>query len=130
MSNEWKPEGYSTVSPYLISSGAQSVIDFAEAAFGASALRRYEKPDGSVAHAEMRIGDTVVMIGDAGPEWPAMPAHLHMYVEDVDAVFARAVEAGGEVVSEPTAREGDPDRRGGVKDPAGNTWWLSTQISS
>ncbi|MGH7444725.1 MAG: VOC family protein [Longimicrobiales bacterium] len=96
----------------------------------ASTLRRYEQPDGSVMHAEMRIGDTVVMIGDAGPDWPAVPTHLHMYVEDVDAAFRKAVAAGGVVVQEPTQREGDPDRRGGVKDPGGNTWWLSTQLSS
>lgn len=122
-----KPEGYSTVSPYLIAAGAQSVVDFLAAAFEAAPLRRYELPDGSIMHAEVRIGDTVVMIGDAGPEWPAAPAHLHVYVADVDAVYRRAVEAGGTPVQEPRRREGDPDRRGGVRDPAGNTWWIATQ---
>jgi PhnB protein len=124
-----KPSGYSTVSPYLIVSGAQRVIDFAEQAFDARALRRYDGPDGTIMHAEVRVDDTVVMMGDAGPEWPAVPSHLHVYVPDVDATFKRALAAGGVVVQEPSEREGDPDRRGGVKDPAGNTWWISTQTS-
>lgn len=67
------------------------------------------------------------MLGEAGDEWPAMPAHVHVYVEDVDAVYRRAVEAGGEPVKEPTRRGDDPDRRGGVKGPGGNTWWMATQ---
>lgn len=127
MSEAWKPDGYSTVSPYLISAGAERVVDFLRATFGASELRRYDTPDGSILHAEVRVGDTVVMLGDAGGEWPAVPCHVHVYVEDVDAAFQKAVQAGGTVVQEPTQREGDPDRRGGVEDPAGNTWWISTQ---
>lgn len=66
-----KPEGYSTVSPYLIAAGAQRVVDFMKASFNAIELRRYDLPDGSIMHAEVRIGDTVVMIGDSGDEWPA-----------------------------------------------------------
>ena len=90
----YKPEGYSTVSPYLIAAGAQRVIDFLKNAFGARELRRYDMPDGSIMHAEVRIGDTVVMIGDAGENWPAVPAHLHVYVDDVDATYRRALDAG------------------------------------
>lgn len=130
MSMLWKPEGYSTVSPYLIAEGAGRVLEFLEEAFGATALRRYETPDGSIIHAEMRIDDTVVMIGDAGDEWPATSAHLHVYVQDVDAAYERALAAGGVSVEAPRHREGDPDRRGGVKDPAGNTWWIATQVAS
>jgi uncharacterized glyoxalase superfamily protein PhnB len=70
MAISFKPEGYSTVSPYLIADGAQQVIDFLKKAFGARELRRYDMPDGSIMHAEVRIGDTVVMIGDAGENWP------------------------------------------------------------
>ncbi len=123
-----KPEGYSTVSPYLIVGGAQAVIDFLREAFGAAELRRYDLPDGSVMHAEVRIGDSVVMIGDAGADWPAVPAHLHVYVADVDATYRRAIEAGGASVGEPAQKEGEPDRRGGVRDPGGNTWWIATQV--
>jgi uncharacterized glyoxalase superfamily protein PhnB len=123
-----KPEGYSTVSPYLIVGGAQAVIDFLREAFDAAELRRYDLPDGSVMHAEVRIGDSVVMIGDAGADWPPAPAHLHVYVADVDAAYRRAVGAGGVSVSEPAQKEGEPDRRGGVRDPGGNTWWIATQV--
>lgn len=128
MSSSWKPEGYSTVSPYLIVEGADRVIDFLRRAFGASELRRFDLPDGSVMHAEVRIGDTVVMLGDAGEGWPPVPAHVHVYVDEVDTVFARAIEAGGVAVQAPKHREGDPDRRGGVKDPGGTTWWIATQL--
>jgi PhnB protein len=123
-----KPEGYSTVSPYLIAAGAQQVIDFLKKAFGARELRRYDMPDGSIMHAEVRIDDTVVMIGDAGKDWPAVPSHLHVYVDDVDEVYQRALRAGGVSVQAPEREGDDPDRRGGVKDPAGNTWWIATQV--
>ena len=129
MSQRYKPEGYSTVSPYLIAAGAQKVIDFARQVFGARELRRFEMPDGSVAHAEVQIGDTVIMVGDAGGDWPAVPTHLHVYVEDVDAVYHRALAAGGVAVQAPERKGDDPDRRGGVKDPAGNTWWIGTQVA-
>jgi uncharacterized glyoxalase superfamily protein PhnB len=124
-----KPEHYSTVSPYLIVSGAQGVIDFLKRTFDAADLRRYDSTDGRIQHAEVRIGDTVVMIGDATPQWPPTPAHVHVYVDDVDATYRKAIEAGAESVAEPSRRPGDPDRRGGVKDPAGNTWWIATQVS-
>ena len=123
-----KPSGYSTVSPYLIVAGAQAVIDFLKQTFGVVELRRYDLPDGSIMHAEVRIGDTVVMLGDAGEHWPAVTAHLHVYVDDVDATYRRALESGGRSVQPPERKGQDPDRRGGVKDPAGNTWWIATQV--
>ena len=128
MTTSYKPEGYSTVSPYLIAAGAQRVIDFLRNAFAARELRRYDMPDGSIMHAEVRIGDTVVMIGDAGQNWPAVQAHLHVYVDDVDATYRRALESGGVSVQTPERKGDDPDRRGGVKDFAGNTWWIATQV--
>ncbi|MGH7540078.1 MAG: VOC family protein [Gemmatimonadota bacterium] len=127
MSDAWKPPGYSSVSPYLVTERAQQVIDFLVSSLGATALRRYENEDGSIMHAEVRIDDTVVMIGEAGENWPPVPSHLHVYVPDVDAAYERALAAGGEAVQAPVRREGDPDRRGGVRDPGGNTWWLSTR---
>ena len=123
-----KPKGYSTISPYLVVSGAQGVIDFLRNAFGATELRRYDNPDGTVMHAEVRIGDTVVMIADAGGGWPAFASWLHVYVNDVDATYQRALAAGGISVQEPKQREGDPDKRGGLKDSGGNTWWIATQV--
>lgn len=130
MSPDWKPEGYSTVSPYLVTEGAQRVIDFLVAAFDASPLRRYEMPDGSIMHAEVRIGDSVVMLGEAGGEWTPTPSHIHVYVEDCDAVYQRALEAGGDPVQAPERKGEDPDRRGGVRGPGGNTWWMSTQVQA
>lgn len=128
MTVDWKPGGYSTLSPYLVVEGAERVIDFLTEVFRATELRRYDMPDGSIMHAEVRIDDTVVMIGEAGGDWQPRPAFLHVYVEEVDAVYAQALAAGGRSVEEPHQREGDPDRRGGVRGPGGNTWWIATQL--
>lgn len=128
MTVDWKPDGYSTLSPYLVVERAERVIDFLATVFRASELRRYDMPDGSIMHAEVRIDDTVVMIGEAGGDWQPRPAFLHVYVEDVDAAYERALAAGGVSVEEPHRCEGDPDRRGGVRGPGGNTWWIATQL--
>lgn len=128
MSANWKPENYNSVSVYIVANGAQKVLDFLQQAFGAEPLRRYDNSDGSIMHAEARVGDTVVMIADAGGAYPAFPVWLHVYVPDVDATYKKALAAGGVSAQEPVQRPGDPDKRGGVKDPAGNTWWISTQL--
>jgi PhnB protein len=125
----YKPEKYPDLSPYLIANGAQSVIDFLKDVFGASDLRRYEDPKGGLLHAEVKVGDSVVMIADGNEQWPGVLCHIHVYVLDVDAVFQKAVAAGAEVIQEPKTREGDPDKRGGFKDPSGNSWWVSTQTN-
>lgn len=129
MSSPWKPEGYSSVSVYIVTEGAQRVIDFLKKTFGATDLRRFDTPDGKIMHAEVRIDDSVIMIADASGAHPAFPAWLHVYVPDVDATYKQALEAGGVSVHEPVRKEGDPDKRGGVKDPGGNNWWISTQGS-
>jgi PhnB protein len=129
MSPDAKPHGYSTVSAYIVVEGAQRVIDFLKRTFDATDLRRFHTPDGKIMHAEVRIGDTVVMIADAGGSYPAFPVWLHVYVPDVDATYKTALAAGGVSVQEPARREGDPDRRGGFKDPGGNTWWIATQVA-
>ncbi len=128
MSTPSRPVGYPAVSAYLIVPGAQAVIDFAVKAFGAVPLRRFDLPDGTVMHAEFRIDDSVVMVGDAGGRWPAIPTFLHLYVDDVDRTYRRALDAGGVSVQAPARRSGDADKRGGVRDPGGNTWWISTQM--
>jgi len=128
MSDHWKPAGYTSLSPYLMVENAQRVIEFLKAAFGAAELRRYDMPDGTIMHVEVRIDDSVVMLADAGGPFPAFPVWLHLYVPDVDAAYTRALQAGGTSAQEPQQKPGDPDRRGGVKDPAGNTWWISQQM--
>lgn len=127
MAGRWKPEGYTSVSPYLITRNPDRVIDFLRSALDGTPLRRFEHEDGSVLHAEVRIDDTVVMIGGAGEEWPPVPCHLHVYVADVDEAYRKALEHGAESIEPPRHRDGDPDRRGGVRGPGGNTWWLSTR---
>ena len=128
MSSGYKPEGYNSVSVYIVANGAQRVVDFLKKTFNAGELRRFDTPDGKIMHGEVRVGDTVVMIADAGGNYPAFPAWLHVYVPDVDATYKKALDAGGISVQAPVRKEGDPDKRGGVKDPAGNTWWISTQM--
>jgi len=127
MSSEYRPRGYNDVSVYVVAEGAQKLIDFLKKTFDAGELRRFDTPDGKIMHAEVRIGDTVVMIAEGGGNYPAFPVWLHVYVPDADATYKKALAAGGVSVQAPVRKEGDPDKRGGVKDPAGNTWWISTQ---
>ena len=124
----FKPAGYNSLSPYLVVKDARGLIDFLARAFGAVPLRRYDRPDGSVMHAEVRIDDTVVMVGESGSGWDPQPVHVHIYVPDAAAAFRTAVEAGGKPLQEPVRKDGDPDLRGGVQDPYGNGWWVSTQL--
>ncbi len=130
MTQPYKPEGYASVSVYIMAEGAQRVIDFLRTVFDARPTRRQDKPDGSISHAEVIIDDTVVMLADAGGDFPAFPVWLHVYVPDVDATYERALAAGAVAVQAPSQREGEPDRRGGFKDPSGNTWWVATQVGA
>ena len=127
MNQSYKPDGYPSVAVYVMADGAQRVVDFLKQTFDAEVLRRSDKPDGSIMHAEVRIDDTIVMLADGGGDFPAFPVWLHVYVPDVDATYQRALDAGGSSVQVPQQQD-DPDRRGGVKDPAGNTWWIATQV--
>jgi PhnB protein len=127
MSKKSPPEGYSTVSPYLIVDGASRTIDFMTGVFDATEVRRFADPSGRIMHAEVRLGDSVIMVGDAGENWPAIDAHVHLYVADVDATYRRALAAGATSVQEPV-QKGDEDKRGGVKDAGGTTWWIATRV--
>lgn len=127
MSKSWKPEGYPDASPYLIASEAAQVIRFLAEAFDGSERRRYEDQEGGILHAEVQVGDSVIMLADAAEGWPPVKSYIHLYVPDVDVAFRAALSAGASPVQDPTLRPGDPDRRGGVEDQAGNVWWLATQ---
>ncbi|HZB53067.1 MAG TPA: VOC family protein [Reyranella sp.] len=127
MSPPFKPSGYNAVSPYLVVTGAQRMIDFLKIAFGAKELRRYDNGDGTIMHAEVKIDDSVVMMGDASAAFPANKLLIHVYVADVDAVFAKALAAGATVDQQPQHKPGDPERRGSFKDFAGNIWSVATQ---
>jgi PhnB protein len=121
------PEGYHSVTPYLVVQGAGKLIDFMKAAFDAQEIFRMPMPDGSIGHAEMRIGNSMIMIGEARDQFKAMPATLQLYLEDVDAVYARAVAAGGTAVAEPK-NQFYGDRSGAVQDMCGNFWWVATHV--
>jgi len=123
-----KPEGYTSVAPYLIVDDAAALIDFLEQVFGAVELRRFPDESGQLMHAEVRIDDTVVMFADSTEDWlPADGAQVHVYVPDVDETYRRALEGGATPVQEPR-QTGDEDRRGGVEGPGGVTWWIATRI--
>lgn len=121
------PDGYHTVTPYLIVEDADRLIGFLEGAFGARALGRWPDPEGRVVHAEVQIGDSRVMLGESNQELPPMQAVLHLYVEDVDATYRQAVAAGGRSIREPQDMFYG-DRSGGVADPFGNQWWIATHV--
>jgi PhnB protein len=119
------PDGYHSVTPYLMVQGAAELIDFLTQAFGARETLRMPRPDGTIGHAEVMIGDSVVMMGDVVAGSQTMPGAIHLYVDDADAAYARAMGAGATSLREPTD-EFYGDRMAGVKDPVGNQWWIAT----
>jgi PhnB protein len=128
MSTPYKPSNYTSVSPYLVVAGAAGTIDFLKRVFGAVELRRVPGPAGKLMHGEVRLDDTVIMLADPfSPDGQPVPAHVHIYVQDVDATYQRALEAGAVSVQAPVKKQ-DADKRGGVQDPGGTTWWIATQV--
>lgn len=119
------PDGYHSVTPYLIVEGAPKLMDFVIQAFGAEERERMTRADGTIGHAEVRIGDSVVMLSEARGEWKPMPAAIYLYVPDTDATYRQALEAGATSVMEP-ADQFYGDRNAGVRDPVGNLWWIGT----
>lgn len=120
------PEGYHSVTPYLTVQGAAQLIDFVKQAFGAAEINRTTRPDGTISHAAVRIADSIVEMAEARGEWKPMPGAIHLYVNDTDAVYQRAIQAGATSLHEP--REMDYGERGAaVKDPAGNHWYIATR---
>jgi PhnB protein len=137
MSNPVKyiPDGYHSVTPYLYIDGAAAAIDFYKKAFGAIETVRMLSPDGKIGHAEIKIGDSHVMLADQNERvgayspkhYGGVPGNLMIYVEDVDSVFKRAVDAGA-TVNRPLADQFYGDRNGGIEDPFGHHWFISTHI--
>lgn len=127
MSVRYKPDGWHTITPYIYNTNTAETIDFTIAAFGAILTEKHLMPDGSVMHAEITIGDSIVMMGDARDGKPPMPTMLYLYVEDCDSVYAKAMAAGGKSLREPTT-EFYGDRSSGVVDPWGNQWWIATHV--
>ncbi|MBZ0266350.1 VOC family protein [bacterium] len=122
-----QPKGYHTVSPYLIVKDIPKLVSFTKKAFSARVIEQLKHPDGYISHAEIQIGDSIIMIGNATADWKPMPTCLYIYVKDVDESFEKAAMAGAEIIMEP-ANQFYGDRNAGVKDSQGNFWWLATHI--
>jgi|ERR1700678_1493366 PhnB protein len=129
MANKAKPipEGHHTVTPYLVIPGVAKVIEFVKEAFGAIEVSVSRRPDGTIMHAEVRIGDSIIMMGEAPTGGKNFPAMLHLYMEDVDGVYKRAIQAGAKSLREP-ADQFYGDRTGGVEDAFGNQWWIAAHV--
>ena len=121
------PDTYPTLTPYLVVKGAAQLVDFLTRAFGAKEVHIMKMPDGHVAHGDVLIGDSHVMLGEASGPWPSQPSSIYVYLPDCDAVYQRALGAGGTSVQEPKTQFYG-DRHGAVKDPCGNTWWIATHV--
>src|ERR1044072_5588651 len=122
------PDGYTTVTPWLISTDTARELDFVRDAFGGEELARVVGADGAIGHAETRIGDAIVLLFDAPDGWPATPCFLRLYVEDADETFRRAAAAGGRGGTEPTELFWG-DKVGRVRDPLGNVWWIQQRVA-
>jgi PhnB protein len=121
------PEGMHTITPYLHPRGAPKVIDFLRRAFGAEEVFRAQDPAGTVHHAKLRIGDSIIAMGEAHGTYQPMPPALHLYVSDTDAAYKRALEAGAMSIDQPVDQDYG-DRYAGVKDPFGNVWYIATHL--
>jgi PhnB protein len=129
------PQGYHSITPYLIFKDAAGAIEFYKRALGASELYRMPMPDGKIGHAELQIGDSRLMLADEAPEWGALsprtvggtPVTLHLYCEDVDTLADRFVKAGGKVLR-PVDNQFYGDRSGQFEDPEGYKWSLAQHV--
>ena len=121
------PEGLRTVNIYLHPKGTADVIEFLKRAFNAEEEARHESPQGTIVHAKIRVGDSILEMGEAHGPYQPMPTGIHLYVTDADAVYAQALQAGATSVSAP-ADQPYGDRFAHVKDPSGNSWFIATHI--
>ena len=121
------PAGHHTVTPYMVVEDVPRLVEFLKDAFGATELECIEGPDGRVMHAQIRIGDSMIMMGQANENFPPLTSAIYLYVIDTDATYKQALEAGGDSLMEP-ADQFYGDRNAGVKDPCGNLWWIATHV--
>jgi PhnB protein len=128
MDYNYKPSDYPSLSPYLVVKGAKELMDLLIQLFNGKELRRYGVPDGSIMHAEVLIDDSVLMLAESSDEYPPLTQLLHVYVQDVDQTYEKAIQLGCESVQTPIEIPGDPDKRGAFKDFAGNIWYISTTM--
>ncbi len=125
---EFKPKNAGTVSPYLIVENVPACISFLKETFSAHLEGKLDRPNGTVMHAEITVGDSLIMLGEPMGSFGPMPAALFVYVSNPEVVFERAKENGGEVVMEMTDQVHAGARYGGIKDPQGNYWWIGKKL--
>ena len=121
------PEGYHTAVPYLIVNDADKLLAFLKTAFNGKVKEEHRTPDGKVMHADVIVGDSHIMMGQASEKYGAMPGSILLYVPDCDALYNAALKAGAKSIQE-MQNQFYGDRSGGVEDPTGNTWWISTHV--
>lgn len=121
------PEGFHTITPYFIVNNGNKFIEFIKEAFDANENNRTVTPEGRIMHAQLKIGDSFVMMGESAGEWKPMPCTIYMYVTDVDAVYDKVLKAGGKKLREPV-NEFYGDRICGIEDPLGNQWWIAAHV--
>ena len=127
---QFRRPNFPNIAPYFLVKGAPQFIDFLVSAFEGTERIRVPRPDGSIMHGEVAIGNSVIELGDANEQYPSHPMTTHLYVPDADATYARALEAGATPVYAPTDEHPSGDRWGEAKDPFGNTWYIATRKSA
>jgi PhnB protein len=127
MTTKYKSDRYSDVTPYLIAADAAGVIEFLKATFGSTEVEMMKGDAGQIMHAEIRVGDSIIMLSQASQQFPAMPVMLYVYVKDCDAAYKKAIAAGGISTREP-ANQFYGDRSCAVKDHSGNLWCIATHV--
>ena len=121
------PEGFHAITSYLTVPGIPKLMEFLGKAFDARLIMRMDGPGGKVMHAEMKIGDSIVMMGEPQGPWQPRPCNVYLYVNDCDAVYRSAIQAGAKSLNEPQDQFYG-DRSAGVEDPSGNYWWIATHV--
>ena len=120
-------DGFHTITPYLFTRNTPRLIEFLSAAFGGELISKMKRPDGAIMHGEMRVGNSMLMMGEGNAKFPPMPTSLYLYVPDCDATYRQALAAGGSSICD--VRDfPSGERYGGVKDPCGNIWWIATHV--
>lgn len=128
MQKNFKPTGYNSASPYFVIQNAKKFVDLLKQLFNATQHRTFNRPDGSIMHTELKIDDSIIMLSEASENFPANNHLMHVYVPNADDTYKKALALGCKSLEAPSQKEGDPDKRGGFQDFAGNMWYISTQL--
>ena len=121
------PPGFGTVTPYIFARQAENLVEFLVNAFGGTEVLRSQRPDGTIANSQVRIGNVTLMVSEASLSYPAMPASYYLYVDNADDVMEKAIDRGATLEME-VQEMSYGDRQGAVRDPAGNIWWISQRL--